>query len=689
MTSDDWLKNGLPVYHGGKDISTARQMLTRMGGPEGFKTDYRTSADGSVTRVQCKGDSPPQITTTRIDGARYEFRYSFSINVGFTTSYQGLQVTWSTSSLSPYVVHDNFIDVWWRAKGSKTFLRASRVPVRSAVVPLWSPSGDANYINFPPSTVNSFTYVGNKYHGRISRTGSEVLLSIPLQTPVVISTEATSPLIEDPDTDLVVLNPIPLNLTVSGGELTNYAIVGTHNRVYDYVNGVMWGPNTSVYDAVDGTRFSIRTESTSSTKPMNEATSVTVSVFARRTAPIEKGSVRSDEVSIGVFQCSSPAAGDKTDSAWCLAFCRPSPSGKRLCVSVVRAKKLSDDIRNSHYLSAVYEVVLSGGSASDYPSAAASFVDSTDNDISVTEYGSVDTRLPKKVSYINDVEVALGDTVVGSEGRRLMRRTTTWSNEQWPIFTVNPISHAKRSQLALAGYTGGSVYPTDPPVYPTATGDVDTLNVVRVEAEANYTYQGHANATTITGVSEWADYYFIDGSGNFYFPHRSEITKQYDDFTASYKYLGNHVDYPYDVFGSVVVRVLVNGSVRFSETHSGSFLAGEFTYTATPRIGNLGEWVDPPIINPIDTPPAHLGDFNEVFPQVMGTPWVNLVDGYASNNTVMWTTGFPPNNSSRALITLNGDLMNIFVPRDDALLYWASYNPVTKQVDTQPYRVWI
>lgn len=676
MTSDDWLKNGLPVYHGGKDISTARQMLTRMGGPVGFKTDYRTSADGSVTRVQCKGDSPPQITTTRIGGVAYEFRYSFSINVGFTTSYQGLQTPWPASSLSPYVVHDNFIDVWWRAKGSKTFLRASKAPVRNALVPLWSPSGDANYINFPPSTVNGFTYVGNKYHGRISRTGSEALLSIPLQTPVVISSEATSPPIEDPDTDLVVLNPVPLNLTVSGGELTNYAIVSTHNRVYDYVNGVMWGPNTSVYDVADGTRFSIRTDSTSTTKPMNEATSVTVSVFARRTAPIEKGSVRSEEVSIGVFQCTSPAAGDTTDSAWCLAFCRPSPSGKKLCLSVVRAKKMSDDIRNSHYLSAVYEVVLSGGSASDYPSAAISFVDSTDNDISTTEYVPVETRLPKKVSHISDVDVVVSNTVVGSEGRRLMRRTTTWSNEQWPRFTVNPISHAKRSQLALAGYT-------------TATGDVDTLNVVRVEAEANYTYHGYADATTITGVAEWADYFFIDSWGEFYFPHRSETVKEYENFTTSYRYLGNLVDYPYDVSGSVTIRVLVNGVSRFSETHSGSILAGEYTYTAAPRFSNYEGWVDPPIISHVDTPPAHLGDFNEVFPQVMGTPWVNLVDGYASNNTVMWTTGFPPNNSSRALITLNGDLMNIFVPRDDALLYWASYNPVTKQVDTQPYRVWI
>ncbi len=65
--SDDWLKNGLPNFSGGKDRTLARKMIDNLGGPTGFKTSMRTNADGSVTTVQLKGDMPPQITTTRVE----------------------------------------------------------------------------------------------------------------------------------------------------------------------------------------------------------------------------------------------------------------------------------------------------------------------------------------------------------------------------------------------------------------------------------------------------------------------------------------------------------------------------------------------------------------------------------------------------------------------------------------------
>ena len=64
--SDDWLKNGLPNFSGGKDRTVARKMIDHLGGPTGFKTSMRTNADGSVTTVQLKGDMPPRITTTQV-----------------------------------------------------------------------------------------------------------------------------------------------------------------------------------------------------------------------------------------------------------------------------------------------------------------------------------------------------------------------------------------------------------------------------------------------------------------------------------------------------------------------------------------------------------------------------------------------------------------------------------------------
>ena len=62
---DDWLKNGLPTFDGGKDKSLARKMLGRMGGPQGFKTAQQALPDGSVVTVQTKGNMPPQISIVR------------------------------------------------------------------------------------------------------------------------------------------------------------------------------------------------------------------------------------------------------------------------------------------------------------------------------------------------------------------------------------------------------------------------------------------------------------------------------------------------------------------------------------------------------------------------------------------------------------------------------------------------
>lgn len=61
----DWLTNGLPTYHGGKDKALARKMIDGMGGPSGFKTSQRTDADGTTTTVQLKGSMAPQVTVVR------------------------------------------------------------------------------------------------------------------------------------------------------------------------------------------------------------------------------------------------------------------------------------------------------------------------------------------------------------------------------------------------------------------------------------------------------------------------------------------------------------------------------------------------------------------------------------------------------------------------------------------------
>lgn len=64
MSRDDWLNNGLPTFDGVKDKPAARQMIDRLGGPQGFKTSYRNNPDGSVTILQLKGSMPPQLYST-------------------------------------------------------------------------------------------------------------------------------------------------------------------------------------------------------------------------------------------------------------------------------------------------------------------------------------------------------------------------------------------------------------------------------------------------------------------------------------------------------------------------------------------------------------------------------------------------------------------------------------------------
>ena len=58
---DNWLKNGLPTFHGGKDKNHARTSLDKLGGPDGFKTAITIQPDGTKVVVQTKGAMPPQV----------------------------------------------------------------------------------------------------------------------------------------------------------------------------------------------------------------------------------------------------------------------------------------------------------------------------------------------------------------------------------------------------------------------------------------------------------------------------------------------------------------------------------------------------------------------------------------------------------------------------------------------------
>ena len=61
----DWLSQGLPVRSGGKNANEERVALDALGGPAGFKTREVRLADGTVMRVQTKGDMPPQVTRVK------------------------------------------------------------------------------------------------------------------------------------------------------------------------------------------------------------------------------------------------------------------------------------------------------------------------------------------------------------------------------------------------------------------------------------------------------------------------------------------------------------------------------------------------------------------------------------------------------------------------------------------------
>lgn len=60
--ADNEDKTALPVFHGDKDKTNARQIAGRVIDPDGFEKHYRTAPDGTVTRLDTKGGRPQVIT---------------------------------------------------------------------------------------------------------------------------------------------------------------------------------------------------------------------------------------------------------------------------------------------------------------------------------------------------------------------------------------------------------------------------------------------------------------------------------------------------------------------------------------------------------------------------------------------------------------------------------------------------
>lgn len=185
---DDWLKNGLPIFNGGKDRSLARKMLDRVGGPQGFKTSQQTLPDGSVVTVQTKGTMAPQVTITgRAGGPDYKIREFCAIPKTLIPAsiVNGVQ-TYSTTSYGARRI--KYIGSKWVNKGAPV----TREPLWYSVVPGRSSYGiESNPEGFfdVVSLHSGRLYVNEKALRELTLSGEIPLITYP---PDVVSSGALS-----------------------------------------------------------------------------------------------------------------------------------------------------------------------------------------------------------------------------------------------------------------------------------------------------------------------------------------------------------------------------------------------------------------------------------------------------------------------------------------------------------------
>lgn len=684
MTSDDWLSNGLPVFNGGKDRSNARKLIDKLGGSGGFKTIQQTAADGTVTTVQLKGTAPPQVTiisplaNTVSQAETHLFRYSYAPNVSFAPLLNAAQVPVKDSLLVPYKSHDGIIDIWWQAKKGSPFSLATKVRYASGTCSLWEPSGGNDYLLFPATLVGTDVYVGNTIHGLLGKVGGQVTMAYSTNNGV-IEASASGFEVVSPDTTLTLFSASTTSLVVPGGVLTPYAILGTYDRVYDFVTGIKLGKNRSLYTAPDGTRFAITTVTDSVIAAYNQDADIQVAVYATPTQPKELADPTPSPRYVGSFTCRSPGVspGDGTagDTSRAALFTYPSPSGGKLGVNVVRIKRESDDFRWTEYLSAVYEITLSGGGANSVPAATLIFHDSSANDVAITEYEDTPVREPSYPKFISQTDVIDSEEWIGVYQNirlRHLTRTSVYSTNGNQKATIHGVSLTKRSQLAIAGYNyaGG-----------------ETIQVVRVNVEAHYHRTGFDEDDSVVSTRQYTEEAYETGFTYKTTPGAvTSITGNLRFMDGGFR-SNDPWTYPHDTTASVTASVLVNGSAQYVETSNARSDSGKINYTANPAFGpfNIEAYM---VTSSATTAQSSSGDTANALPVIFAEHWRNQAIGYSSNNTAVWEliTGA---NSRGVLLTLDGYSTGLFGTTDAEGLFWVSYNPYTKETSCIRDRVWI
>ena len=90
---DDWLKNGLPTFDGGKDKSLARSMIDGIGGTQGFRTKIVQNADGSTTMLRTKNGMPQFFTEEKEEKQATNLSYVETNSLDWTAQASGFNST--------------------------------------------------------------------------------------------------------------------------------------------------------------------------------------------------------------------------------------------------------------------------------------------------------------------------------------------------------------------------------------------------------------------------------------------------------------------------------------------------------------------------------------------------------------------------------------------------------------------
>lgn len=693
--NDNWLKNGLPTYQGGKDGTAARKMIDKLGGPSGFKSAYQTNADGSVTTVQLKGDMPPQVTTTStklIENVYAYLYYSYPDLADYvppatpqdkyrlvgTVLQDGLPVT--SSKFKKIVASDRVLPTWQSA----TKDLASAVPATLARIHLdanrlfsvdvrnyamaWRPDGTDDYTYLPVIVSDKVAYLGNYLHGSVQYFTTEDFENFATITNAATDEAVTMEVasaVGSPNTFLVNLNsepdPVLSRALLPPGpcKVMNRAILHGQHRTYDLLTGISMGTGKHLYLSTETkTPFMISVEVSGYEYPVAKGSSgvVKVKITAARCSPHEGYGL--EAVILPTTSLSFVAVNPKELAYQYAPHLTFSPDGTKCAVVMYEYESTGDagfpialynsqDNRAALRVAACWEFTLLGGSLLSWPTCS---VDQIVGDSDYTETTTIDQSTLCK--YTEGEQTRVEVTVGGWYNGEKLPKGQVWVKSDTYFGPTTPI------------YNTGSTVTTERVVF-VAYDNASTIRPLKTRYVLKISYE------SIVNESDFPESYGAEYIANIETGEPVLIIKPLTPGTISNNYVFNVVwdfEFIISLGGKVIYDYrprLVATSTRRSKLEAQWDYAGASSGFSYHQIG--------------DTPTeVNTGD------DLVRLEFFHML---TSNNTAVITNHVVGVGGVSRVITPEGVHHTMPGPPGDPL--WISWNPITDELNWKQLSTWI